>query len=101
MELFESLLNEHKKELNEGNSITNALPEEVNEFLMDLSQMYDDDIYSAVLDKKEYTEDETKSLESAASSYFEAAEEMDDFEMDEFVVNNILPIVYDALNMVQ
>ena len=58
MELFESLLNEHKKELNEGNAITSALSEEVNEFLMDLSQMYDDDIYSAVLDKKEYTEDE-------------------------------------------
>ena len=101
MELFESLLNEHKKELNEGNAITSALSEEVNEFLMDLSQMYDDAIYSAVLDKKEYTEDEIKSLEGAASSYFEAAEEMDDFELDEFVVNTILPIVYDALSMVQ
>ena len=103
MELFEALLREHKKELKEGNPITAELPDKVNEFLMDLSQTYDDDIYSAVLNKKEYTQDEIKSLECAANAYFEAGEEMgtDYDEFEDYVTNNIIGVVYDVLGMVK
>ena len=103
MELFEALFHEHKNELKEGNPITTKLPYKVNEFLMDLSQTHDDDIYSAVLNKKEYTQDEIKSLECSANAYFEVGEEMstnyDEFE--DYVTNNIIGVVYDVLGMVK
>lgn len=103
MELFEALLREHKKELKGGNSIIAELPDKVNEFLMDLSQTYDDDIYSAVLNKNDYTENEIKSLDIAATAYFEAAEEMatDYDEFEDYVTNNIIGVVYDVLGMVK
>lgn len=80
------------------NNITNELSSRVNNFLMDISQMYDEEVYSLVLDHEYYTSEDIKKLEKFAKQYGRLfANGLSDDEIEYIMENSIVPEVRNIL----